>query len=75
MANPKRKESNAGERESLPDSTNDQSPTKVGADHERIARRAFERFQMRGGEGGRDQEDWFESERELSAGTDQHETE
>jgi hypothetical protein len=32
-----------------------------------IARRAYERFQMRGGEHGRDQEDWFEAERELNA--------
>jgi len=32
-----------------------------------IARRAYERFQMRGGEHGRDQEDWFEAERELNS--------
>jgi hypothetical protein len=32
---------------------------------EPIARRAYERFQERGGEHGRDQEDWFEAEREL----------
>jgi hypothetical protein len=31
-----------------------------------VARRAYERFQMRGGEHGHDQEDWFEAERELS---------
>jgi hypothetical protein len=31
-----------------------------------IARRAYERFQMRGGEHGRDQEDWLEAERELN---------
>lgn len=30
-----------------------------------IARRAYERFHARGGEHGRDQEDWFEAEREL----------
>jgi hypothetical protein len=30
-----------------------------------IARRAYERFQARGGEHGLDQEDWFEAEREL----------
>jgi hypothetical protein len=34
-------------------------------DADRIARRAYERFQMRGAEHGRDQEDWFEAEREL----------
>jgi hypothetical protein len=34
--------------------------------HQRIAQRAYERFQARGGEAGRDQEDWFEAERELN---------
>jgi hypothetical protein len=32
---------------------------------ELITRRAYERFQMRGGEHGRDEEDWLEAEREL----------
>ena len=32
---------------------------------QRIAKRAYERFQTRGGEHGHDQEDWFEAEREL----------
>ena len=32
---------------------------------ERIARRAYERFQLRGGAHGHDQEDWFEAEREI----------
>jgi hypothetical protein len=31
-----------------------------------ISRRAYERFQMRGGEHGRDQDDWLEAERELN---------
>jgi hypothetical protein len=34
-----------------------------------ITRRAYERFQMRGGEHGRDQEDWLEAERELNQDT------
>jgi hypothetical protein len=34
-------------------------------DRERIARRAYERYQARGAEPGRDQEDWFEAEREM----------
>jgi hypothetical protein len=38
-------------------------------DRRRIAQRAYERFQMRGGEPGRDQEDWFEAERELNEST------
>jgi hypothetical protein len=32
---------------------------------DKVAQRAFERFQMRGGNHGQDQEDWFEAEREL----------
>ncbi len=32
---------------------------------ELIARRAYERFRMRGGEHGHDQDDWFEAEREV----------
>ena len=35
----------------------------IGQDE--ISRRAYERFQARGAEHGRDQEDWFEAEREA----------
>ena len=35
-------------------------------DSQLVARRAYERFRTRGGEHGRDQEDWFEAERELN---------
>ena len=41
------------------------SPTSDQVDPERVAQRAYELFQMRGGEAGRDQEDWFAAEREL----------
>jgi hypothetical protein len=34
-------------------------------DPERVAERAYERFQMRGGQHGRHEEDWFEAERQL----------
>jgi hypothetical protein len=34
-------------------------------DNDRIAQRAYERYQERGGEPGRDWEDWFEAEREI----------
>jgi hypothetical protein len=34
-------------------------------DSEQVARRAYERFEARGGEHGRDQEDWFSAEQEL----------
>jgi hypothetical protein len=38
-----------------------------GADRaESVARRAYERFQMRGGEHGRDQDDWLAAEEELN---------
>ena len=37
---------------------------------ERVARRAYERFQLRGGEHGHDQEDWFGAERELTEASD-----
>ena len=37
---------------------------------ERVARRAYERFQLRGSEHGHDQEDWFEAERELKEASD-----
>jgi len=39
-----------------------------GPDFDLIARRAYERYQMRGSEHGRDQEDWLEAERELTNG-------
>ena len=34
-------------------------------DANRIAQRAYERYEARGREDGHDQEDWFEAEREL----------
>ena len=40
----------------------DISPADV---HQRIAQRAYERYQTRDAEPGLDQEDWFEAEREL----------
>lgn len=51
--------------------TRDQPTGEAGSsasnqiDSERVAQRAYELFQMRGGEAGRDQEDWFAAEREL----------
>jgi Protein of unknown function (DUF2934) len=41
------------------------SSTSNQVEPERVAQRAYELFQMRGGEAGRDQEDWFAAEREL----------
>lgn len=35
------------------------------AESDQVARRAYERYEARGREDGRDMEDWFEAEREL----------
>jgi hypothetical protein len=35
---------------------------------DRIAQRAYERYEARGREDGHDMEDWFEAERELQQG-------
>ena len=73
MANPELEKPIAGQDQNhlLPERAADASPSIETPDRERIARRAYERFQMRGGETGRDQEDWFEAERELNGGGDQ----
>jgi hypothetical protein len=39
-----------------------------GAITDRVALRAYERFLARGGEHGRDVEDWLEAEREIASG-------
>ena len=41
--------------------------TSFPIDSDQVARRAYERYRRRGGDDGRDQEDWFEAERELIA--------
>jgi hypothetical protein len=46
--------------------TQDDSSPHATADRDRIAIRAYERFQMRGAEHGRDEDDWLEAERELN---------
>jgi len=46
--------------------TQDDSSPQATADHGAIALRAYERFQMRGAEHGRDEDDWLEAERELN---------
>jgi hypothetical protein len=47
------------------DEPSTESPRSESRPLDSIARRAYERFEMRGGEHGHDQEDWFEAEREL----------
>jgi hypothetical protein len=75
MTDPKSKRSVTDENQPPTESGGGGSPTTDAPDRERIARRAYERFQTRGGEGGRDQEDWFEAERELNGGPGQPERE
>lgn len=43
----------------------DEPTTSSGRDQASVAHRAYEIFEARGGEHGRDQEDWFAAEREL----------
>lgn len=59
----------AGTRATVPAATSD-SPNPVERlarepTHDEIARRAYELYEQRGGEQGRDREDWFHAEREL----------
>jgi hypothetical protein len=51
-------------------SSSDGSSAEASA-QDQISRRAYERFQLRGGEHGRDQDDWLEAERELSKSRDE----
>jgi hypothetical protein len=51
----------------LPDDDTFSTATSFPIDQDLVARRAYERYRLRGGEHGRDQEDWFEAERELIA--------
>jgi hypothetical protein len=41
------------------------SPRPARLDADRIAQRAYERYEARGYEDGHDMEDWLEAEREL----------
>ncbi|MBI2220221.1 MAG: DUF2934 domain-containing protein [Acidobacteria bacterium] len=45
-----------------------------GADNreDEIARRAYERYEARGGAHGHDQDDWYEAEREVRGGRSRH---
>ena len=55
------------EREPMGSSeTTNQESTRPRED--RIRQRAYERYQERGGEHGRDTDDWLEAERELNQG-------
>ena len=47
--------------------------TSSALDPDLLALRAYERYRQRGGEHGRDQQDWFEAERELIAAENEKE--
>lgn len=54
---------------SLTDHTQDENrgvPETENSGPDAIARRAYDRFQSRGGEHGRHEEEWLEAERELN---------
>ena len=48
-----------------PEAQTPPSFTESRPDADRIAQRAYERYEARGREDGHDMEDWFEAEREL----------
>jgi DUF2934 family protein len=47
-------------------------PERERDEQERIAQRAYERYEARGRGDGHDQEDWFEAEREFRQGASAH---
>lgn len=51
----------------LPNNDGPRPATSSAIDSDLVAQRAYARYQQRGGEHGRDQQDWFEAERELIA--------
>lgn len=55
--------------------SHDDMPTTAApsVDPDRVARRAYERYQIRGGGHGFDQQDWLEAERELIAAQNEEE--
>lgn len=57
----------------LPNGDGPRMAASSAIDADLVAQRAYERYRQRGGEHGRDLQDWFEAERELIAA--QHEQE
>ncbi|HEX5475471.1 MAG TPA: DUF2934 domain-containing protein [Vicinamibacterales bacterium] len=51
-----------------PDNGSTTPPGHPAVDRDRIARRAYELYLRRGGDHGRDQDDWYDAERELVGG-------
>ena len=48
--------------------------SRTNRDRERVARRAYELYQARGGGEGRADEDWYAAERELNGGNRREES-
>ena len=57
------------------EATSETGPGSDLPDHEEVARRAYRRFEERGGQHGDDQADWFEAEREVRRSSGGVETE
>jgi DUF2934 family protein len=55
--------------------SHDDMPTTAApsVDPDRVARRAYQRYQTRGGAHGHDLQDWYEAERELIAAENERE--
>ncbi len=53
------------EEQPAPRGTQSAQQERQAPDRDAVARRAYERFVQRGGEHGRDLEDWVEAEKEL----------
>lgn len=68
----KRRKDSEQTRGAMQEMTGDTSV--ANPDRERIARRAYELFQARGGGEGRADEDWYAAERELSRGNRREES-
>ena len=66
-------ERSSGGDNRLPNNDGPRLAASSALDPDLLALRAYERYRQRGGEHGRDQQDWFEAERELIAA--QHEQE
>jgi hypothetical protein len=68
MANSRQRQPEDGAPEPTAQIVTDAAPPdRQRVDPERIAQRAYERFQQRGAEHGRDQEAWLDAERDLQA--------
>ena len=64
-------DSAAGERTTQPPPAESQRQAASAVPREAIAERAYELYVRRGGEPGRDMEDWLQAEREISRGGEQ----